>query len=169
MRIKIRPETEDDCPAIEALTQTNFREARYGWADAADALARMRERGDLALSLVATNMDRAVIGHIGFSPVTVSDGTAGWYDLGPLSVMPTRQRTGIGGSLVVRGVAEMRALGARGILVLGDPAYYSRFGFQPIDNLTVQGLPAEWLLALSFEDPLPTGSVTLSAAYFASA
>ncbi|QWC56666.1 GNAT family N-acetyltransferase [Erythrobacter sp. 3-20A1M] len=166
--MRVRPETAEDFPAIRALTQASFHEANYGWDDAANALDRMRLAGSLALSLVALNMDEAVIGHIAFSPITVSDGTTGWFDLAPLSVMATRQRTGIGGSLIVRGVAEMRAAGARGIVVMGDPAYYSRFGFQPVPDLTLQGAPTEWLLALPLEGEAPSGAIRLSPGFLGS-
>ena len=166
--MRIRPETPGDLPAIRALTRSVFHEAAYGWDDAADALDRVRQAGALALSLVALNMDEALIGHIAFSPITVSDGAREWFYLAPLSVMATRQRTGIGGSLIVRGVAEMRAAGARGIVVMGDPAYYSRFGFQPVPDLTLQGAPTEWLLALPLEGGAPSGAIRLSPGFLGS-
>ena len=83
----------------------------------------------LTFSLVA-EANGQVIGHIAASPVTI-DGEAGdWYGLAPLSVAPERQHQGLGSQLVRRLLAELRMLPAGGCVVLGEPTYYSRFGFR---------------------------------------
>ena len=81
------------------------------------------------LSLVAEAQDDP-IGHAAFSPVTISDGSEGWYGLGPVSVIPSRQGEGIGTALVREGIARLCRLGAQGCVVLGEPGYYERFGFR---------------------------------------
>jgi putative acetyltransferase len=74
-----------------------------------------------------------VVGHIFFSPVTVERAPrqALWMGLAPMAVQPERQRRGIGSALVRGGLAACRALGAHGVVVLGHPQYYPRFGFAP--------------------------------------
>ena len=150
--VVIRPEEARDGPAIRAVV-----EAAFGQALEADLVDRLRAAGALVLSLVAEA--GGVVGHIAFSRLTVdgpgSDVRA--VALAPLAVAPGRQRAGIGGALVRRGLDELRAQGEELVLVLGDPAYYGRFGFTaqaahglatPYDGPALQAL---WLA------PAPAG------------
>ena len=107
----LRPERDRDIDAIRALTQTAFRTAPH--ADGTEHLIidRLRAAGALTLSLVA-EADGAIVGHVAFSPVAVSDGSEGWYGLGPISVDPARQGEGIGGKLIREGLEGLKALGA---------------------------------------------------------
>lgn len=167
MAITVRPETAHDHGPIHALTQAAFRDAIHSDGNEAAIVDHLRERGTLALSLVAVNMDRAVVGHVAFSPVTIDGERTGWFALGPLSVIPTSQRTGIGAQLVRRGIAEMQAAGARGIVLLGDPDYYARFGFRPQMGLTLDGVPAGYFQALVLEGEAPSGQVRYDDAFAA--
>ena len=88
---------------------------------------RLRDDPDLIISLVA-DVERQVIGHIMFSRLGSSAGLA-LAQLSPLSVEPSRQRRGIGVALVEAGIGICRVLGLDGVLVLGHPDYYPRFGF----------------------------------------
>ncbi len=88
----------------------------------------MRAAGALSLSLVAVE-DDVIIGHVALSPVVIQDAVGDWFGLGPLSVEPGRRRRGIGARLVDTAIARLRARGAAGCVLLGDPAYYRRFGF----------------------------------------
>ena len=104
------------------------------------------ERGVLALG--AFDGD-ALIGHAIFTECDVVRGDeapeAGGFLLGPLAVAPDRQRRGIGGALVREGFARLEAAKARRVFVLGDPAYYGRFGFTPErDVRTPYPIPEEW-------------------------
>lgn len=74
---------------------------------------------------------------------------------------PDCQRQSIGAGLVRTGLDALRRLGARGCVVLGEPAYYARFGFEPHGDIVFAGVPAEYFLALSLDDsaPLPAGDV----------
>jgi putative acetyltransferase len=123
VEIAIRPEKPCDAPAISAVHRASFPtdlEARL-----VDAL---RDAGRLSISLVAVS-DAAVVGHIAFSPVTVASGSAG-VGLGPIAVIESNRRQGVGARLVERGLDECRKAGHGWAVVLGDPAYYARFGFQ---------------------------------------
>ncbi len=81
-----------------------------------------------AFSLVAT-IESELAGHIAFTACKVTGGEAPVALLGPLAVAPARHRCGIGTALLRAGVERLRASGASLVLVLGDPAYYGRLGF----------------------------------------
>jgi putative acetyltransferase len=119
----------------------------------------LRKAGALTVSLVA-EMEGHVVGHIAFSPVTISDGTPGWYGLGPVSVQPKRQRQGIGTTLIEAGLARLRELGAHGCCLVGHPSYYPRFGFRNTADLSVEGVPPEVFFALAFDEIYPHGVIT---------
>jgi GNAT superfamily N-acetyltransferase len=86
-------------------------------------VAALRAAGSLTVSLVA-EVDGRVVGHIAFSPVSISDGTRNWYGLGPLSVLPEYQRQGIGKALVQEGLSRLKGLNAQGCCLVGHPDYY---------------------------------------------
>lgn len=165
MTVTLRLERPGDEAAIRALTAAAFRDMPFSDGSEPRIVDALRADGDLSLSLVALNMDDAIVGHIAFSPVTISDGTPGWFGLGPVSVIPTRQRTGIGSKLIERGLADLAGSGARGCVVLGDPAYYARFGFAHDPGLAYPGPPAEYFQRLVFSGPPPSGTVCSAPAF----
>lgn len=160
----IRPESGGDEVAIHALTEAAFRDMPFSEGDEPDLVDRLRANGDLTLSLVAEDAD-GIVGHIAFSPVTISDGAEAWYGLGPVSVRPDLQRTGIGGSLIKRGIADLRAVGAKGIVLLGSTDYYPRFGFEHDPELRYPGPPAEYFQRLVLEGAAPKGVVSFAPAF----
>jgi putative acetyltransferase len=159
MSIRIRKEASTDVAAIEAVTTAAFKNAAHTSHTEQFIVAALRKAGALSVSLVADDSG-TVIGHVAVSPVTVSDGTTGWYGLGPISVAPTYQRQGVGAQLMEHAVAELRALGAAGCVVLGEPGYYSRFGFKAEPSLVLPEVPPEYFLAVLFGGSLPSGSVS---------
>lgn len=161
----IREERPGDEPAISALTCAAFRDAPHSDGTKASIVERLRADGDLSISLVAENLDHAIVGHITFSPVTISDGTPGWYGLGPCSVIPLRQRAGIGSALVREGLSRLEDLGAGGCVVLGDPAYYGRFGFCHDPALVYPGAPPEYFQRLVLRELAPSGTVRYAPAF----
>ncbi len=162
--VLLRPELPKDHGAIHELTEAAFRDMPYSDGDEADLVDKLREAGDLSLSLVAEDAGQ-IVGHIAFSPVTISDGTKGWYGLGPVSVTPPLQKQGIGFRLIQRGIADMRERGAKGIVLLGDPQYYARFGFRHEPQLTYSGAPAEYFQAVVLDGDLPAGEVRYAPAF----
>ena len=133
--------------------------AAFGRGDEAELVTRLREGGDVLFELVAVE-DSAVVGHILMSRLWAD--SAGLYvALAPLSVRPERQRSGLGGALVSASLDAARDVGCHGVLVLGDPDYYGRFGFSAEHARTVdspyRGLPAFQALPLeefAFARPL---------------
>lgn len=162
--ISIRPEETADIPAIFKLTEAAFRGMPHSDGDEQHIVDGLRSDGDLALSLVAEDADR-VVGHIAFSPVTISDGAMDWYGLGPVSVWPDLHGQGIGSALIRRGLADLRALGARGVVLLGSPDFYARFGFAHDPALTYPGPPPEYFQMLAFQGDAPRGDVTYAPAF----
>lgn len=135
-------------------------------ADGTEAalVERLRVDGDLAISLVA-EQEGVLVGHIGFSPITIDGADHRWFELAPLSVALEQRRAGIGAALVEAGLAMLRLLGARGVGVVGDPQYYGRFGFVAAAGLAPAGPEAEWFRALTLVPPAPTGVVRYAAAF----
>ena len=162
--LRIRPETPADVPAIRALTESAFRDMPHSDGDEHELVDHLRLDGDLILSLVA-EAENAVIGHIAFSPVTISDGTKGWFGLGPVSVLPARQGEGIGSRLIRRGIANMRVAGAKGLVLLGSNDYYPRFGFEHDPDLAYPGGPAEYFQRLVLAGEPPRGTVRFAPAF----
>ena len=121
----IRAETPADVADIR-----NIVGAAFAGHQEADLVDDLRRDGDLLLSMVADDSGR-LVGHVAFSRVWIShqDKRTPAVSLAPLAVMPERGRRGIGGALVGAGHAKLRAAGESIIFVLGDPAYYSRFGY----------------------------------------
>jgi putative acetyltransferase len=123
--MNVRLETLADRAGIHLVHQQAFR----GDAEAL-LVHELREANALVVSLVAED-DQAIVGHIAFSPVVIewSDRHIRAVGLGPIGVVPARQRRGIGGQLVEVGLRTCRAMGWELAFVLGDPDYYHRFGF----------------------------------------
>jgi putative acetyltransferase len=168
MTIRIRPEIPTDADAIERVVVDAFASGPVS-SGTEQFIVRALRRGErLTLSLVAEN-DGDVVGHIAASPVTVTPAVEGWYGLGPLAVTPGMQRQGTGSQLVQRCLAELRAKGARGCVLVGDPAYYARFGFRAEPSLVLPGVPAQYFQALSFDGELPQGVVQFDPAFEARA
>lgn len=162
--LTIRDETPADSDAITAVTVAAFQTLDISHHTEQLIIAALRAAHALSLSLVA-EMDGRVVGHIAFSPVTLSDGTTGWYGLGPVSVLPALHRQGIGSALIQEGLRRLQALGAKGCCLVGHPAYYGRFGFQHPDGLAHEGVPPEAFFALVFDGRMPQGMVTFHDAF----
>ena len=136
-QLDIRPELPADTEAIRAVNQAAFR----GPSEAA-LVDRVRLHGRAAVSLAALN-DGHLVGHVLLSAMTLerADPEAGprGLGLGPLAVLPERQRAGIGSRLVRAGLDAARRAGYDYVVLLGDPAYYSRFGFRPARAFGLSG------------------------------
>jgi putative acetyltransferase len=141
--VLIRRETARDADVIRAITAAAF--ARPGLAPPEARLVDELRAGPAwlpALSLVATAADGEVIGHVLCTRAHVA--TAPVLGLGPLSVRPDRQRRGVGSALVHTILGAADALGEPLVALLGDPAYYGRFGFRPSTEYQIRPPRPEW-------------------------
>ncbi len=159
LKIVIRSETDADVSAITEVTVAAFRTLEISNHTEQFIIAALRAAKALTISLVA-EVDGRVIGHIAFSPVTISDGTPNWYGLGPVSVLPEYQRQGIGKALMWEGLSRLKDMNARGCCLVGHPDYYRKFGFKNIPGLVHNGVPPEVFFVLSFDEHTPQGIVT---------
>lgn len=162
----IRKETESDVEVIFEITKAAFADHPYSNQTEQFIVNALRAAKALSISLVA-EIDGKVVGHLAFSPLTFSDGSQNWYGLGPVSVLPAFQKQGVGKSLIHEGLALLRALGAQGCVLVGDPGYYQRFGFRNFPDLSHAGVPPENLLVLPFDTRIPHGVVIFHQAFSA--
>lgn len=167
-RIVIRSETDADASAIAEVTVAAFKTLEVSQHTEQFIIRALRAANALTVSLVA-ELDGRVIGHIAFSPVTISDGTRNWYGLGPVSVMPKYQRQGVGKALIQEGLSRLKEMKAQGCCLAGHPEYYRKFGFENVSGLALPGVPQEVFFALSFHGHYPQGSVAFHKAFKADA
>jgi putative acetyltransferase len=163
-KIVIRSETSADVSAITEVTIAAFITLEISNHTEQFIVEALRAAGALTVSLVA-EVDGRVIGHIAFSPVTISDSTPNWFGLGPVSVLPEHQRQGVGKALIEEGLARLKAMNALGCCLVGHPDYYRKFGFENVPGLVLEGVPPEVFFALSFDWQYPQGAVTFHEAF----
>jgi len=126
--LAIRPETHADIAAIRAVLRAAFaRDAE------ADLVERLRVNGALLLALVAENRCNGAVGYVALPRLAVQVGARHERAVGlaPLAVMPEHQHCGIGSALVREGLGALSKRREQLVFVLGDPAFYVRFGFRP--------------------------------------
>jgi len=163
----LRDEDAADVEAIDALTRAAVADHPFGQQTEHLIVRRRRAADALSLSLVASQ-DGAPIIHAASPPVGFDGRIGGWLGLGPLSVAPRWQRRGVGSALVRSGLRRLAERGAAGCVVLGDPAYFGRFGFAPQPGSLLPGVPAGHFMALAMPgtaDTLPAGTVAYRPAF----
>ncbi len=154
----IRREKPSDIEAVDQVTKAAFASAAYSSGTESLIIKALRANGQLTVSLVAEE-EGVLIGHIAISPVIISSGTEGWFGLGPVSVIPSKQGSGVGSGLIRAGIDVLRELHAAGCVVLGEPSYYGRFGFRSDARLHYLHAPAEYFQVQSFTGIVPHGTV----------
>jgi putative acetyltransferase len=158
-KIVIRSETAADVSAITEVTVAAFKTLEISNHTEQFIIEALRAAKALTISLVA-EVDGCIVGHIAFSPVTISDGTRNWYGLGPVSVLPAYQRQGIGKALIHEGLSRLKDMNAQGCCLVGHPDYYRKFGFKNMPGLELVGVPQEVFFTLSFSVHTSQGTVT---------
>ncbi|WP_406638037.1 GNAT family N-acetyltransferase [Amycolatopsis sp. WGS_07] len=172
--MQIRQSTADDAPAIHAVHTAAFRPHNpnvTGEIPEAKLVTELTADGDLlpALSFVAVQ-DGEIIGHACSSPGRLGDDPNAAIGFGPLGVHPDHQRSGSGSALVHATIGAANALGYGLIVLLGDPGYYSRFGFVLAETLDITPPVPEWTphfqaLRLAAYDPVNRGAFRYAAAF----
>lgn len=165
-RVHIRKERAGDVSAVRHVNQEAF-----GTAAEAATVDLVRAQAKPIISLVAEDSGQ-IVGHILFSPVTLEHRTDPLImGLAPLAVIPHRQRQGIGSALAEAGMKECRGLGAVGVVVVGHPAFYPRFGFVAASTLglTCQfDVPDDVFMAVEFVEHalhVPGGMIRYDSAF----
>ena len=131
--IDIRDERPSD---IASIRRVNAR--AFGRDQEANIVDALRANGAVLLSVIAVAADD-VVGHVMYSPVTIGPVTGA--GLGPMAVVPERQRQGIGSDLVTTSLHRLRNAACPFVVVVGHPAFYPRFGFRPA---SAYGVSCEW-------------------------
>ena len=162
--VLIRDEQPADITVISEVTIAAFESMEISNHTEQFIVEALRAANALDISLVAEADDR-VVGHIAFSPVTMSDSTKGWYGLGPVSVHPDFQRQGIGKALIHEGLSRLKNIGAKGCCLVGHPQYYRQFGFENVEGLILEGVPKDVFFVLSFDGRIPQGHVMFHEAF----
>jgi putative acetyltransferase len=158
MSLALRHEQPADLGAIREVTRAAFLNAAHASHTEHLIVDALRQAGALSLSLVAETGDN-IIGHVAVSPVTISDGAPGWFGLGPVSVLPAYQGHGVGSLLVQETLRVLRQRAAAGCVVLGEPSFYSRFGFKCEADLVLPCVPPEYFQAICLHGAVPRGDV----------
>ena len=159
--MEIRSEQPEDRNEIHKLTTDAFAPMSYSDCTESTIIDNLRAAGDLTISLVAIKSD-VLVGHVACSPVSIGEFTQTWYGLGPVSVRPDLQRTGIGSALIIEGLRNLEGRGADGCALIGDPNYYRRFGFVSDGSIQYQNLPDEHVQWKSFGERRPEGLLVFS-------
>ena len=159
----IRPETADDTRIIHRLTDDAFAPMPYCDGNEGASIDQLRSDGDLTLSLVAEEQGK-IIGHVAFSPATISDASGDWYGLGPISERTDRQKQGIGTKLAHEGLKQIKARGAAGCVLIGRPAVYGPMGFVSDGSLPHGKLDPAIVQYILLNGTAPKGEVTFAPA-----
>lgn len=162
----IREESALDLDAIRAVNVAAFEGHPFSHQTEHLIVEELRTAGALTVSLVA-EIDGRVVGHVAFSAASIGDTSDGWFLLGPLAVLPQYQDRGIGSALVDAGLDTLRSAGARGCVLVGDPAFYGRFGFRQRPGVTFHDVAGEYVLCLPLSGDTPTGEVSPHPAFSA--
>ena len=159
--IEIRETTSSEIAEVLALYPLAFPDEELR-----PVVTQLLELGDGVLSLAAFDQDD-LIGHIIFTDCGTKDGSNDGALLAPLGVLPSHQSAGIGSMLVREGFKRSEARGINQVFVLGDPAYYSRFGFEAERAVSPPyPMPEEWAdawqsVTLAGRQPLESGQLKL--------
>ena len=123
-----RPDDPEEVRAIHAVHAASFPTE-----DEARLVDLLREAGRLAVlpgRRGRRSAGQGIVGHVGFSPVSLEGARAKGMGLAPVAVLPEHRRQGIAAALVREGLSACEDAGVGFVVVLGDPAYYGRFGFR---------------------------------------
>lgn len=162
---RIRPEIPADIPAIKEVTTAAFADLAHSQQTEAAIVDKLRDAESLSLSLVAATGSE-ILGHIAATEVVIAGSSTGWFGIGPVSVRPDWQQAGVGTALMGNALDQLRAEDAEGAVVLGEPAYYARFGFEVVPGLMYPQAPAEFFMAVRLNSrSFPQGVVEYHPAF----
>ena len=164
LSFNIRDEAPSDARAISEITELAFRTAAHTCKREHLLVDGLRAANALTISLVATSND-AIVGHVAISPIDLSHAAGAWHGLGPISVVPAWQRSGVGTALMNAVLQRLDNLGSAGCVLVGDPAFYTRFGFAGDPEIVVEGVPVAYTLVRRFRSSNDRGIVKFHRAF----
>ena len=164
MVVAIRDQTEADFAAVHELVIAAFRTLAVASGTEQFIMDALWRNSAATVALVAED-GGVIVGQAAFSKVTVGGQDVGWHGCGPVAVLPERHKQGIGSALMRTGLERLRALGSKGCVVVGDPAYYKRFGFANTPDMFVPDVPPEVFMAIRFAGEMPKGEVKFDEAF----
>jgi predicted N-acetyltransferase YhbS len=133
MNIKIRLEKEKDHQEVENMTREAFWDLHQPGCDEHLLVHKLRKAEAFIPELdFVAELDHQVVGNIMYSRARVIDGKGLEHEVltfGPLSVLPSHQRLGVGSALVKHTLKLAEEMGFKAIIIFGHPEYYHRFGF----------------------------------------
>jgi len=160
----IRDQTADDFAAVHELVIVAFKTLPVACGREQFIMDALWNTGAATVALVAEDGGE-IVGQAAFSKVTIGGRDVGWHGCGPVAVLPTRHKQGIGSALMRTGLERLRALGSKGCVVVGDPNYYKRFEFANTAEMFVPGVPPQYFMAIGFEGAMPKGEVKFDKAF----
>lgn len=157
--MRIRQARIGDYRGIYQLVKRAFQTAHVTDGAEQDLVLELRggQGYQPALELVAEQADGTLVGHVMFTEMEVPDSsrTVRALLLAPLCVRQDERAQGVGSALVREGFQAARALGYQAAFLCGDPAYYSRFGFRPVEEMgleNISGIPAPYVQGIALTD-----------------
>ena len=163
--LMVRQERPGDADAVHHLVQDAFRVAAHTSGTEQLIVRALRRAGALTISLVAL-VDGKIVAHVAVSTVAISDGSTGWYGLGPVAVMQSHQNQGLGRALVEEALLRLNHQGATGCVVLGDPLTRP-LGFRVEPDLVLKDVPPGYFQSLVLTGIPARGTVTYHPAFAA--
>ncbi|WP_068545329.1 GNAT family N-acetyltransferase [Thalassotalea crassostreae] len=164
--MKIRNEKIDEHQQIFDVIEQAFIGHPFSDNKEQFIVDKLRKDDGLTVSLVAVE-DNNIVGHIAFSKVLVDGQDKQYFGLAPVTVLPSKQGRGIGKALIEAGLERIKSIGGRTVVLLGEPEYYQRFGFRNYAELILEGVPAQYFMALNLngENVSEFGVVTYHPAF----
>jgi putative acetyltransferase len=162
----IRGERPTDVDAVDMVLREAFADHPHSQQTEHLIARRLRQAGELVLPQVAA-LAGVTVGYATFSAVRLSPAHDGWYGLGPVAVAPEFHGLRIGSALIDGGLQALKSIGAVGCVVLGEPRFYRRFGFEQSLGVTFDGAPPEYFLAHAFRGAVPSAAVSYHPAFSA--
>lgn len=122
----IRTEIGVDAAGIDSLLRRCFATSAE-----AELVQQLREDSLLTLGIVATDDEGQVMGYAAFSPVTIEGNDLNWVGLAPLAVDQSVRKQGLGKAMLFEGLDTLSDFSYCAVVLLGDPAWFGRYGFEP--------------------------------------
>ena len=162
----IRDQTEADFAAVHQLVIAAFKTLPVASGTEQFIMDTLWKTGAATVALVAER-GGAIVGQAAFSKALIGGQDTGWHGCGPVAVLPELHKQGVGSALMRAGLEKLRALGSKGCVVVGDPAYYPHFGFRQAPDMFIPDVPPEAVMAIRFAGDMPKGEVAFDKAFMA--